>query len=201
MLIAGTGRAGTTFLVQLLTRLGFDTGFTSPTTGYRADVRAGMETHPLPGMTDAEVGRLPYVVKDPQAGFWLPEIVGSTSFRLERLILPVRDLEAAAASRARSGLWWFPDRKRGLPKGPHSPDFMRREAKGHAVQRAALATVLGETVAAAISFGIPVEFLRFEELHDWCHLHDQLSDWWRLHGVSSDELRDAHKEVFHASGS
>ena len=46
ILISGTGRAGTTFLVQLLTELGLDTGYSDPervAMTYSEQARAGLE--------------------------------------------------------------------------------------------------------------------------------------------------------------
>jgi hypothetical protein len=43
VIISGTGRAGTTFLVQLLTALSLDTGFKPGTTPVFAHCNAGME--------------------------------------------------------------------------------------------------------------------------------------------------------------
>jgi hypothetical protein len=43
IIISGTDRSGTTFLVQLLTALGLDTGFTDLTSPVFANCDAGME--------------------------------------------------------------------------------------------------------------------------------------------------------------
>jgi hypothetical protein len=90
IIISGTGRAGTTFLVQLLTALGLDTGFES----YRAPIfencNAGMEwdlRHP-----DA-----PYIVKSPWICDYLEEI--GPEIVIDHAIIPMRDLFAAAQSR------------------------------------------------------------------------------------------------------
>ena len=43
ILITGPGRSGTTFIVQMLTRLGFDTGFKPGEEHYHPNLRAGCE--------------------------------------------------------------------------------------------------------------------------------------------------------------
>ena len=43
IIITGTGRTGTTFLVQLLTNLGLETGFTRQNMALFENARAGLE--------------------------------------------------------------------------------------------------------------------------------------------------------------
>ncbi len=60
ILITGTGRAGTTFMVELLTHLGLDTGFNADTvTGLKDEMgRAGLEK-------DIRNNDCPFIVKSP----------------------------------------------------------------------------------------------------------------------------------------
>jgi len=86
--IAGTGRAGTTFLVQFLAACGIDTGEVS-----HLDERAnaGLEI-PL------NSPNAPYIAKDP----WLYtycDTLDLTELAIDVVILPLRDLHDAAASR------------------------------------------------------------------------------------------------------
>ena len=92
MVISGTGRAGTTFLVQLLTNLGLDTGFQADEIGVSPLARAGLEL-------DLRAPTAPYIVKSPNICDWAEEALAS-SVRIEHAIIPVRQFEAAAASRA-----------------------------------------------------------------------------------------------------
>ncbi len=93
-MIAGTGRAGTTLLVQVLTDLGLDTGYTSAAEG---DVRThgGLEKDIL--APDA-----PRIVKGPGLSSQLGDLIDSGSVSVEHVIVPMRDLEVAAASRVRN---------------------------------------------------------------------------------------------------
>ena len=97
IMISGTGRAGTTFLVQLLTELGMDTGFSSSSSDMHPDCHAGMEYSPE-CLLD---GTAPYVVKSPGLSEKLDLILETTSVKIDLLIISVRDLFSAAESRRR----------------------------------------------------------------------------------------------------
>lgn len=109
-LIAGVGRSGTTFLVQLLTELGFDTGFSDAErfrAAYFDTAKAGLEINLL-RRADS-----PYVVKDPGICDYLDAVMETDRFIIDHVFVPVRDLEDAAMSRIRvtragwsdGGLW------------------------------------------------------------------------------------------------
>ena len=67
IIISGTGRAGTTFLVQLLTELGLDTGFPRAVSQTDANSNAGMEL-------DIRDIKAPYIIKNPWLCDYLDEI-------------------------------------------------------------------------------------------------------------------------------
>jgi hypothetical protein len=93
LVIAGPGRSGTTLLVKLFDRLGFDIG--NPSLGYLEHARAGLETDIL----DPDAG---YVVKDPDLTWRLGPLLDSGQIKredIEWLIVPLRNLETATASR------------------------------------------------------------------------------------------------------
>jgi len=92
IVISGTGRAGTTFLVQLLTALGLDTGFTDIDSGIDSNSNAGMEWDLR--RTDA-----PYIVKSPWLCDYLDEALDSGQYIIDHAIIPMRDLYSAAESR------------------------------------------------------------------------------------------------------
>lgn len=90
IVIAGTGRAGTSFLVKFLGECGFETALEEG--GWAERARAGGESR-----LDAD-GALPHVVKDP----WLWTYCRNLDLEevgVELLIVPVRELMSAAASR------------------------------------------------------------------------------------------------------
>ncbi len=88
--IAGTGRAGTSFLVQFLDRCGLETNLSG--SSWFAQARAGHE-HALDGE-----GTLPYVVKDPVLFTYCADL-DLAAIQIDVLIVPVRDLMLAARSR------------------------------------------------------------------------------------------------------
>ncbi len=91
IVITGTGRAGTTLLVAMLTDLGMDTGY-----------RPGIEAKRSGGLEgDIERPDAPRVVKAPTLSLGLREVLDRGNVRVEHVIIPVRDLDIAAASRVR----------------------------------------------------------------------------------------------------
>lgn len=92
LIISGTGRAGTTFLVQLFTELGLDTGFSHANSNVNPACNAGMEWN----LKDPNA---PYVVKSPGMGKDLEEMLAAGAIVVDCAILPIRDLYASAESR------------------------------------------------------------------------------------------------------
>ena len=96
IVITGTGRAGTTLLVQILDALGLDTGInTGKLVPFAPGVRAGLECR----VDDPDA---PRVVKDMTLGFRMQEVLESGKVEIEHVILPTRRLDIAAASRIRA---------------------------------------------------------------------------------------------------
>ncbi len=89
VVIAGTGRAGTSFLVRFLNLCGLDTGTSTDSFDERA--KAGLEHNLLDE-------HAPYVVKDPWL-FAYCERVDLGAVNVDALLVPVRELMAAASSR------------------------------------------------------------------------------------------------------
>lgn len=92
ILISGTGRAGTTFLVQLFTALGFDTGFDKEQDVTCPNCHAGMEW-------DLRDSKAPFIVKSPWMCEYLDTVLSKGEVQVEHLFIPVRDLFSAAESR------------------------------------------------------------------------------------------------------
>ncbi len=99
LIITGTGRAGTTFLVELLTALGLDTGFQGKRRedAYFEHCQAGLEQE------DIEAPGTPYVVKNPGLSLTLDTVLARGRIQLDHVLVPIRRLEDAAASRIRVG--------------------------------------------------------------------------------------------------
>lgn len=94
LLITGTGRAGTTFLVQLFTVLGMDTGYEDIRGGWNDGCRAGLEKTPHGDLDDS----MPYIVKSPMFCNRIKEL-SDRGQCIDGIIAPIRDLRDAAGSR------------------------------------------------------------------------------------------------------
>ena len=94
VVISGTGRAGTSFLVELMTCLGLDTGFSADSLQSKKDryARAGLET-------DIRDDNAPYIVKSPHFCDYVGEVISRGDVSIEHVFVPIRDLNAAAESR------------------------------------------------------------------------------------------------------
>lgn len=91
-IISGTGRAGTTFLVKLLTNVGLDTGYHEDQMETWSNCNAGLER-------DLRDNNAPYIVKSPWICDYIEEIVDNPSIAIDHAIIPMRVLAAAAESR------------------------------------------------------------------------------------------------------
>lgn len=125
LLIAGTGRAGTSFLVRYLTRLGLDTNLSRGGAQAFWDDRAnaGLEDMPL-----ADPGELPYVVKSPWTYQYIEELLAAPALTIDAVIIPMRDLVQAASSRSivemqamHSHLPWLSERTQSWEHFTHTP--------------------------------------------------------------------------------
>lgn len=94
VVITGTGRCGTTFLVQLLTRLGLDTGFSEGELERNNVAHAGLEH-------DIRREGSPFIVKSPWFCSYADEVFARPDIVVEHVFVPMRDLHAAAESRRR----------------------------------------------------------------------------------------------------
>jgi hypothetical protein len=179
IIISSTGRAGTTFLVQLLTALRLPTGFRSPHEGIYEICNAGMET-------DIRSERAPYIVKSPALCKHLDGILDADpSIIVDYAIVPVRRLCDAAESRR---------------------DVVRRnDAPAQVVgglwetmvgedQEDVLARSLYELMYTLARHDIPVLLLSFPRLvHDPEYLYSRLSPLFPY--VTEDRFLQVHAEI------
>jgi hypothetical protein len=173
VIIAGTGRAGTTLLVAILSDLGCDTGYRP---GIQFDgMSGGLET----GLRD----RMPRIVKAPGWSTILGSLLDEGAIEVEHVIVPVRDLDVAAASRVRVA--------------GYGRNFMARGgfvgARSVARQRAVLATMLADLVHTIAKHDLPHTFLDFPRFaHDWEYTYEKLGF------LAPDRTADDFKRVIEA---
>lgn len=188
ILITGTGRAGTTLLVQYFTALGFDTGFTMDQVWRRVDdiSHAGLET-PL--------GRepFPYVAKSPFYTGSLGKALEGGELKVAACIVPMRDLFAAAESRRRVSQT---AEAAGLDpqatRGGLAFQAQRRPAK----QEERLAVQFYKLIQTLVQHDVPTYFLNFPDFANGQRdLYEDLEPLLAAHGVTSQESAQALKSV------
>lgn len=167
LFIAGTGRAGTSFLVRLLDGLGLETHLArSGEAGWSAEANAGFEDLPMPGHAD----RLPYVVKSPWLHQVIEAVLDDPQIRVEGVIVPIRRLEDAAASRVtleRQAMHrqapWMAALARGWTSWGTTPGGMVHALEPLDQQRV-LAVGLHRLLQALVAADVPVVLLDFPRL-------------------------------------
>ncbi|GAI04463.1 unnamed protein product [marine sediment metagenome] len=95
ILITGTGRNGTSILMQLFTHLGMDTGFTPEEADRRLQNRANA------GLEITDLTQDIRIHKAPHFALTIEEDI--TNHIVDHVIIPIRKLEHSAKSRARRG--------------------------------------------------------------------------------------------------
>jgi hypothetical protein len=94
LLITGTGRAGTSFLVQYLHGCGLETHLSHhPKAKLYEGANAGLEDIPIRGRP------LPYVIKTPWLFEFIERFLSRDDIRVDVAVLPMRDLVEVASSR------------------------------------------------------------------------------------------------------
>lgn len=163
LVITGTGRAGTSFLVQYLHANGFDTHLKRHPDAQLDDAaNAGLEDLLIPGQLDD----LPYVVKSPWIAFD-PASAIPPEVAVDAFIVPVRALEEAAASRVlveRTAIHraapWMADLPESFHQWGETPGGMVHAL--NAVDQARILAVAFHTlVHYAVQKDVPVVFLDF----------------------------------------
>jgi hypothetical protein len=96
ILITGTGRCGTTFLIKLFSFLDFNTGYNRNNykTSISSNCNSGMER----SYTDNY-----YIIKSPAFIMNIENISKDTSIKIKNVIIPIRDLKLSAKSRVKHG--------------------------------------------------------------------------------------------------
>jgi hypothetical protein len=96
ILITGTGRSGTTFLIKLFSFLEFNTGYTKSTymNSIAKNCNSGMEKN---------YNEKHYILKNPCFLQNIKTIIEDKSIIIKLVIIPIRDFKASAMSRVRHG--------------------------------------------------------------------------------------------------
>lgn len=192
ILIGGTGRAGTTLLVQWFTALGFDTGFDLEDAVAQVDpISHGGLEHSLRRTVDTGE-RLPYVAKSPWYGARLGDYLASGELRLRAGVIPVRDLFAAAESR-RSVSQRAEEAGADPLKHPGGAIGAGRGGRAAlAKQEQKLARQFYDLVHTLVRHDVPIYFLRFPDFARGDQdLFVALRPLLEAHGVRAEEAASA----------
>lgn len=151
IIITGTGRAGTTFLIELINEMGEDCGpIKKEKNDFEKEKRAGKEWR-LYNLEDFD--RSPRVLKSPSYVHWLKK----AHDKIEHLIVPVRDLGVVVKSRVGEHLFL---------EGPRDSKSQEKEA----------AYMLGLVVEAMVIKDIPTTFAKFPKMvESYDYLWNKLS--------------------------
>lgn len=96
LVIAGTGRAGTSLLVKFLAEIGLETHLSTHSEAFWDEkANAGLEDHIL-----HDNAKLPYVVKSPWLYEYIDEVLDRDDIKIDGVIIPVRSLSEVASSRS-----------------------------------------------------------------------------------------------------
>lgn len=103
ILITGTGRCGTTFLIELFTFLDFNTGYDK--NNYKLSILSNCNS----GM-ERNYKEKYYILKNPNFMINMEYIINDPSIKIKYVIIPIRDLKKSAKSRlnhgfSNGGLW------------------------------------------------------------------------------------------------
>jgi hypothetical protein len=170
VVITGTGRSGTTFLVELLTYLGLDTGFSAENIEakrYHKIARAGLEH-------DIRREGCPFIVKNPQFCNYVEEVFHRDDIVIEHIFVPMRDLSAAAESRryvtkSSVSALTFGERLKYMVRFKVFPGgLLDKGSDKPGKQEEELLTQMYKLMLAASDTAIPVSFMRYPRIVKDC---------------------------------
>lgn len=198
VIIGGTGRAGTTFLILLLTRLGFYTGFKPYEEPMDEGWRAGAEfpfIQKLDSFNTKKERRhffmeeVPFIIKTPWFSFTLGQFMEEGIIDVGCVIVPVRDVEEATRSRLSVNLSWFNSEADPNFDGSHIP-FEHEKNMGF--------MALGNMIESCVLYDIPMSFLKFPDfLNDYDYCYRSLDSILGLEtaGISKELFNEKMEEL------
>ena len=205
LMILGAGRSGTTFLVKLLTRLTFYTGYSPYGEVEYGPTRAGCEfgifnlgelTKELVAdlesafcaLTDKhkqvvcdEFAAAPFVMKCPSYSWYMKLLVFEYKIPFGHIVIPIRDHREVAKSRIAEGISW-----------KNTPNDLSN-------QTLACDIILGKAVEAAVLADIPLTFIRFpdivmDEEYCWSKIDSVLTGTFDIH-LDREQFREEYQKL------
>ena len=178
IVITGTGRCGTTFLVRLFTLLNLDTGYNRETmkTGICSNCNSGLESRNLNCKSK--------ITKDPTLIDEIPRFPNEKLQRIEHVIIPIRNYDEAAKSRANHG-----NRAGGLC----------RNAKNAEQQKIADMKSIANYIQAMTMHDIQTTFLDFAKMTtDVEYLFNKLPSYI-MKNITPERFLEAYQEATNLS--
>jgi hypothetical protein len=115
VIITGLGRSGTSSLMCILTRLGYDTGAEPYKEPVDEKHRAGFELRLTKDHTNIilrdRLRRTPTIVKGPALSVFIEEMITKKLIPIKMIIVPVREVREVAESRESVGLYFLAEHK------------------------------------------------------------------------------------------
>lgn len=180
LIIAGTGRAGTTFLVRYLTAAGLDTHLSrrGEAAWLDEEAQAGLEDFPF----GPDSGELPYVIKNPMLFEFIDQVLADESIAVDGVIIPMRDLNEATDSRIileRRSMYehlpWLGYMEKAWESAGNVPGGLIHSLNALDEARL-LATGFHLLVERLVRANVPFVFLDFPRIvNDADYLYDQLA--------------------------
>jgi hypothetical protein len=147
IIITGTGRAGTSFLVVILTRLGLDTGYKPYIEDFNENIRAGCEYKIFSNNSQQQKKLLeehPTILKHPKFSQKLEGLLKKNLIKVDHVIVPVRNIKQAAESRIKANRRW--------------------KMKGLDSQEQVLTWALGKITETALEYNLPITYIKYPKL-------------------------------------
>lgn len=177
VLITGTGRSGTTFLIKLFSFLEFDTGFSRES--YKNSIFSNCNS----GMEHG-IGSTHNVLKNPNFIRNIEQIITSGNVQIRKVIIPIRDYQQSAQSRCKhkneaGGLWYAKNLQEQI-------DFYYK--------------IMAEYLVSMVKYNLNTVFIDFDKMvTDKEYLYFQLLDLMREKDISFPYFSTVYDEVSETS--
>lgn len=164
ILISGTGRSGTTFLIKLFSFMGLDTGFNSDNYEkyIHQNCNAGMEK---------SIDSPNYILKNPLFIEIIDDIM-KRNIKIKWMIIPIRDYQLSANSR--------------MKMGPNQPGGLRN-ACDLKTQMIFYHKIMANYLLKMVEYDIPTIFIHFDKMiTDRSYLYNKLKVILDEHQISEN---------------
>lgn len=173
ILITGTGRCGTTFLIKLFSFLDFKTGYNR--NNYHSDIASNCNSGMERGCDEKF-----YILKNPEFLVQIKDIVQNPNIKIKKVIIPLRDLTLSARSRVNHG-----NKNGGLWNAFNEIsqiDFYKN--------------ILIHYLLISTQYDIDTIYLDFDRMvNDYCYLYNKLKTILDEKKIDLEKFRLVYNEV------